>query len=171
MGASYLSNAAHVYRFVLFLCLSTHIPVLFIALTPAWMIPASFPTIASLCSTTFDQIFVPYLPLPSHQVSSFASGVHTFLIWDLYISAIAFLIWAIFLYRNATTEKAIVDPNSSLPIYRELLLGGRRGEENVWWKLGGKIAGWSVIAGPMGALAMVLWERDAIVRQKIKQGI
>lgn len=80
------------------------------------------------------------------------------------------------LYRNATTEKAIVDPNTSLPIYRELLTGEKRrggGEEGrrEWRKLGVKVVGWGMLAGPAGVVGRLLWERDSIVRLKIKQGL
>jgi hypothetical protein len=94
----------------------------------------------------------------------------------MYIASSAFILWAVLLYRNATTEKAIVDPNTSLPIYRELLIGERRkdsGEEgrSEWRKLGVKVVGWGVLAGPAGIVGRLLWERDSIVRLKIKQGL
>jgi hypothetical protein len=75
------------------------------------------------------------------------------------------------LYRNATAEKAIVDLNSSLPIYRELLAGEKRnkGEEREWKSLGVKVIGWGVLAGPVGVVGRLLWERDSIVGLKIKQ--
>jgi hypothetical protein len=171
LGTSYLNNVKHVYRFVVALCVSTHIPVVIIALLPLWAIPESAPTLTFLGTNNLFDVFVPYLPLRSHKVSTLAEGVHTFLIWDLYIGAGAFLTWAVLLYRNATSEKAIVDPNKSLPIYGELILGNRPQDRPLWETLLPKIALWTLVSGPMGALAILLWERDAIVRQKIKQGL
>ncbi|KAH6702038.1 hypothetical protein BKA61DRAFT_561324 [Leptodontidium sp. MPI-SDFR-AT-0119] len=171
LGATYLSNAKHVYRFILTLCLITHLPILILSSLPPSLIPSTLPTLRAMSAQSPLDIYIPYLPLPSHQVSSLEEGVHTFLIWDMYIGSFAFLLWGILLYRNATTEKAIVDPNTSLPIYRELLLGERIGDGMAWRKLAGKVVMWCILAGPIGALAVLLWERDAIVRQKIKQGI
>ncbi|TVY21819.1 Citreoviridin biosynthesis protein D [Lachnellula arida] len=170
-GTSYLNNVKHVYRFVLALCIITHVPVVVIALLPPWAIPESTPTLAFLGKNNILDIFVPYFPRPSYRVHVLAEGVHTFLMWDLYIGAAALLTWAVLLYRNATSEKAIVDPNKSLPIYGELFLGNRPQDAPLWRKLFPKIALWTLVSGPIGALAILLWERDAIVRQKIKQGL
>lgn len=192
-AAHYLSNAGYVYRFVLGLCMVTHIPILLLTLLPSSLfqlpmittfvtpdgvaLPLPGPKfLTTLLKPSFTSVYIPYFPLPSHQVSSLADGIHVFLLWDLFLGSIAFLLWAILLYRNATTEKAIVDPTTTLPIYRELLAGEKeRGEWNggkmLWRKLCMKICVWWVVSGPVGALAVLLWERDAIVRQKIKQGI
>lgn len=79
------------------------------------------------------------------------------------------------LLRNARTERAIADPEKSLPVYRELLVGekgkGDAGGEKTTRKLVLKLVSWCLAAGPIGAVTVLLWERDAIVRQKIKQGI
>ena len=171
LGTSYLSTAKYVYRFVMALCIMSHLPVLLITLLPYWIVPDSAPTLAALSQSNFFEVYVPYFPLLSYQVPNLAVGVHTFLQWDLYVGSTAFLLWAILLYRNATTEKAIVDPNTSLPIYRELLLGEGLEDRMLWRKLLLKIVVWSLVSGPVGALSILLWERDAIVRQKIKQGI
>lgn len=93
----------------------------------------------------------------------------------MYIGATAFVLWAILLYRNATTERDAVDPNNSLPKYRELLGGEKGGKkakgDKATRRLVFKVVGWSLLGGPMAAVAVLLWERDAVVRQKIKQGI
>jgi hypothetical protein len=112
--------------------------------------------------------------LPHIKSPNLASGVQSFLQYDIYIASLAFILWAALLFRNATTEKAIVDPNTSLPTYRELLVVEKRrsgGTEREWSKLGLKIVGWGVLAGPAGAVANLLWERDGIVRLKIKQSL
>lgn len=171
LGASYLGTAKHVYRFILTLCTITHVLVLLITLLPSWIVLGYSPTLSFLARHNFIDVFVPYFPLPSHKVTSLGDGVLTFLQWDLYVGSAALLLWAIVLYRNATTEKTIVDPNTSLPIYRELLSGEREEDAKLWRKILWKIGGWMLVSGPMGALASLLWERDTIVRQKIKQGL
>jgi len=170
-GTSYLRNVKYVYRFVLAMCLCTHIPVIVIAILPSWVFPSWAPTLAFLGSYNLFDVFVPYFPLRSHQVSTLAEGVHTFLIWDLYIGAAAFLSWALFLYRNATTERNIVDTKGSLPVYKKVFLGHNSEDAGLWRKVLGKMTVWTLISGPMGALTILLWERDTIVRQKIKQGL
>ncbi|KAJ8065651.1 hypothetical protein OCU04_006324 [Sclerotinia nivalis] len=169
LGASYLSNAKHVYRFMLTFCVLTHLPVLLIALIPASAISDTLPKLAPYASLNFFDIYVPYFPFPlSHRVPNLASGAHTFLQWDLATGSTALLLWAILLYRNATAEKSIVDPKTSLPSYQiqEMnKIGALRR------KLLVKIGMWTLIAGPIGAATVLLWERDEIVRQKIKQGI
>ncbi|CZT52940.1 uncharacterized protein RSE6_14350 [Rhynchosporium secalis] len=172
LGTTYLSNAKHVYRFILALCMLAHLPILVLSLLPSSLISASsFPTLHAMSTQSPREIYIPYLPTPTHKISSLAEGAHTFLIWDVYVGSFAFLLWGILLYRNATMEKAELDPNTSLPIYKELLLGERIMSGMVWRKLAGKVVLWCVLAGPIGALSVLLWERDAIVRRKIKQGI
>lgn len=175
LGAEYLNNAKYVYRFILGLCIATHVPVLLIAILPSWLFPSFSPLLSRLGRETISSVYVPYFPSLSHELSSFGEGVHTFLLWDMYIGATAFVLWAVLLYRNATTEKDVVDPNNSLPKYRKLLVGekgGKKGKgDKATRKLILKVAGWSLVGGPMAAVAVLLWQRDAVVRQKIKQGI
>ncbi|KAG4030298.1 hypothetical protein MFRU_012g00410 [Monilinia fructicola] len=174
LGASYLSNAKHVYRFLLITCALTHLPVLLIALIPASAIIDILPKLAPYASLNFFDIYVPYFPFPlSQRVADLASGSHVFLQWDLTTGSTALLVWAILLYRNATTEKSIVDPKVSLPSYqiRELLAGEGNKAGALRRKLLVKIGVWTLVAGPIGAATALLWERDEIVRQKIKQGI
>jgi hypothetical protein len=171
LGTSYLSNAKPVYRFVLALCNLTYIPVLLITLLPTSIVPISLTYLSALSHENLASVFIPSPPLLTHRITSLSEGVHNFLIWDLYVGSAALLLWAVLLYRNATTEKAIVDPNTSLPIYRELLLEKRGQDGMLRRKLVWKIGIWGLVGGPIGALAVLLWERDEIVRQKIKQGI
>jgi hypothetical protein len=169
LGTSYLNSAKHVYRFIITLCVTTHLSALLLAILPPTAIPTTSPLLQSLSVHSFTQVYLPYFPTLTHQVPSFAAGVHAFLQWDIYIGGAAMLLWGVLLHRQATSENMAVDPSSSLPSYREL--EGGKGERIMWRKLFGKIALWMVLAGPSGALAVLLWERDAIVRQKTKQGI
>jgi hypothetical protein len=180
-GTSYLHNAKHVYRFVLALSIITHLPILLLTLFPASLLPSFSPLdplasspLLTLLAQTPSSVLIPTFPSTTQKASSLAEGIQTFLQWDIYVASTAFILWAILLYRNATTEKAIVDPNTSLPKYRELLAGEKRGEwgeEREWRKLGFKVVCWGLLAGPVGVVGRLLWERDSIVRLKIKQGL
>jgi hypothetical protein len=181
LGTSYLHNAKHVYRFVLTICIATHLPILLLSLFPAFLLPSLSPLsphssspFLTVFSQTPSSVFIPPWPFPNAAIASLEDGVQTFLQWDIYIGSLAFILWAMLLYRNATMEKAIVDPNTSLPKYRELLAGEKkmdRGEEREWRKLCFKVVVWGLLAGPVGVVGRLLWERDSIVRLKIKQGL
>lgn len=173
-GASYLSSVKHVYYFALTLCVLTHLPVLLIALVPASVIADILPKLSPYASLNFFDIYVPYFPFPlTHRVSDLANGTHTFLQWDLATGSTALLLWAIVLYRNATTEKTIVDPDTNLSSHqiREMRTGEGNRVGALSIELMAKIGVWTLIAGPIGAATVLIWERDEIVRQKIKQGV
>ena len=92
-------------------------------------------------------VYIPPFPSPSSKISSLAEGVHTFLIWDVYIGSFAFLLWGMLMYRNAVGEKV------------------------AWMGLLGKVGVWCVLGGPIGALTVLLWERDGLVMgEKVKKG-
>lgn len=183
LGTSYLHNAKHTYRFVLALCITTHLPILFLTLFPAFFLrspspldPLSESPLLTLVSQTPSTVFIPKsLPhFGSTNTTYLASGVQNFLQWDIYIGSTAFILWAMLLYRNATTEKAIADPNRNLPMYGELLVGETRRdkvEDREWRKLWVKVVWWGILAGPVGVVGRLLWERDSIVKVKIKQGL
>ncbi len=127
--------------------------------------------LSHLAHSTFASVFIPPIPPSAAPVHDMADGVHVFLQWDIYIATTACLLWGMVLYHNASAEKEIVDPSKSLPVYRQLLLGETPRGQKLWEKLPVKLAMWTIVAGPVGALTILLWERDAIVKQKIKQGI
>lgn len=56
------------------------------------------------------------------------------------------LLWGVLLHLNAATGKPVVG-------------------------LLGKIGVWTALAGPVGALAALLWERDEVVKEKTKHGL
>jgi hypothetical protein len=165
LGAAYLNSAKHVYRFIIGVCLITHLPALLISLLPLSALLGSTSILQRLLKPNFAEVFVPYFPTLTHQAADFAAGVHTFLQWDIYISVVAMLLWGIFLHRNVMKENISVDPNASVPISRQSRDG------MTWKKLFMKVGFWTIISGPIGALAVLLWDRDAIVGQKTKQDI
>jgi hypothetical protein len=150
-GVSYLSNAKYVYIFALALSIATHIPVIALTLLPPGTIQYSFEILSQLSQSNFYGVFVPHTPVFGHEFLSLSQGVHNFLVWDLYIGCTSFMLWAVLLHRNAT--------------------GGAVGGGMSWAKRFWKVLTWSLISGPMGAVTVLLWERDAVVGLKVKQGI
>jgi hypothetical protein len=149
-GIPYLNNVKHVYRFVIAFSIITHIPVIAITLLPPEIFPDWASDLIQLSHSSFYEVYVPYFPVLSHQVSSLAEGVHNFLLWDLYVGSASVLVWAILLYRNAASEKP---------------------QDGAFWKIAWKVSTWTLVSGPMGASAILLWERDAILGQKVKRGV
>jgi len=172
----YLRSARLVYGLVLTFCIITHVSALVLAILPHHMLPDMYidPTFVSLVgSTTFASVFLPPLPLPGHQAQDLTAGVHAFLQWDMYISATALLLWGSVLYRDTSLENERIE---SLPIHRirSIIPGSatwQGWQRSSWQKLTVKVWGWSIVAGPFGALAVLFWERDEIVKEKIKQGV
>ncbi|TAQ86092.1 hypothetical protein B7494_g5587 [Chlorociboria aeruginascens] len=162
LGATYLNNAKHVYRFILTFCIITHIPALLIALSPSSLIPGSAPTLATLAQTNIFEAYAPHFPSFQHKAPNLATGIRIFLQWDLYLGSTAAILWAVLLFQNATAEKTILDPTTHLPKYRDVLLGKTLQDEMKWRKLALKISMWSLLSGPIGAVTVLLWERDAI---------
>lgn len=170
-SGTYLISVRRIYAMALFFCLATALPALFLSIVPPSLISESWPIPAQMAETTLTAVFIPKLPIPGTPIRDLADGVHNFLQWDLYIASAAGLLWAILLHRNASTEKEIADPKVSLPPHHEPSVGGRSKNQRLWRRLILKATLWTIIAGPFGAVAVLLWERDAIVKQKVKQGI
>jgi hypothetical protein len=175
-AARYLQYSGVVYSSVIAFCTFTHIAALALAIFPPELLPDRHvdPALVSLLdSTTFASVFIPSLPLPGHQVEDFAAGVHAFLQWDVYISTTALLLWALVLYRNTAPQQELAQP---LPTHRKrsIIPGSvtwQGWQRRSWQKVIVKVGAWSIVAGPYGAIVVLLWERDEIVKQKVKQGI
>lgn len=150
LGTSYLSAAKYAYGFVLVFCMITHLAALAIAIFPPSTFENSTAELIRLSQSDIFGVYVPKPPVFGLKFPSFAEGVQNFLVWDLYVGMTAVLLWATLLYRNATSANA-----SWLS----------------WPTLGFKILAWTLFSGPMGAATILLWERDAIIGQKVKQGI
>lgn len=150
LGASYLKAAKFPYVFVVAFCAITHLPVLALsALSPSFFenAPAE---IVRLSQSDLYGVYVPHAPIYGLKLGSLAEGVQNFLVWDLYIGLTSVLLWTVLLYRNATSTTTSW---LSLPtlIIKTLI--------------------WTLVSGPMGAAAILLWERDAIVGEKTKRGV
>jgi hypothetical protein len=144
-AASYLRAAQNTYVMILIICISTHAITIFICAVSAWpFIPIGdyLPFDKFEESVTFSSVFLPTTPLPGCTVADLAEGAHIFLQWDIYISATSCLLWGVVLYRNIYSIS--------------------------WYRLALKVLTWSALAGPFGALAILLWERDMITKRKTK---
>jgi len=151
---SYLDAAAPRYRLVFGLCMITHIPVIAIALLSPTTLLGYSPTLTRFLQSTFSDIFIPYGLDTNYKVSSLAAGALNFLHWDFYVGGTAFIVWASALYRDAEKQSTL-----------------GTGSGDAWWKLIWKIIAYTLISGPVGASTVLLWERDAILRQKKEKDI
>ena len=90
-------------------------------------------------AVTLKDVFLPSNIWTGAQVSDMVQGAHGFFQYDQYIGSIAAIIWAITLRYNVE--------NKSMSATQ-------------WAQLAFEIVGYSTVAGPTGALVMLLWKRD-----------
>ncbi|KAI4746689.1 hypothetical protein E4T50_02995 [Aureobasidium sp. EXF-12298] len=95
-------------------------------------------------------LFIPVSPFSGKQASTLSEGAHWFLQWDMTLMFISYLVWAYF------AAVKVIYLNSGV-FSTQLVL---------------RLAGWSLLFGPMGATMLAIWERDDIVfeveEQKVK---
>ncbi|KAI4746408.1 hypothetical protein E4T50_03268 [Aureobasidium sp. EXF-12298] len=95
-------------------------------------------------------LFIPVSPFSGKQAGSVGEGAHWFLQWDMTLMFLTYLVWAYFAVVKVIYPKSGVFSTSLLV----------------------RLAGWSLLFGPMGAALLAIWERDDIVfkveEQKIK---
>jgi hypothetical protein len=95
-------------------------------------------------------LFIPVSPFSGKQASTVGEGAHWFLQWDMTLMFLTYLVWAYF------AAVKVLYPRSGV-FSAPLLL---------------RLAGWSLLFGPMGAAMLAIWERDEIVfkveEQKVK---
>lgn len=145
------------YRFVSLLAFIPQTALLALAVTPAHAVPDMVVSLVpGLTRQSFEQVdlataFVPYWPWDSPQAVLSAKTVKAeglvelvkmFLQWDTYCGGLAILAWSAFVYSVARPEKRFL--SSVLP----------------------RIIVWTVFGGPVGAAAMLLWERDSSARRQ-----
>lgn len=150
LGATYLRAVKYPYIFVIVFCTLTHLPVLAISALPPSFFENAPAELVRLSKSDLLGVYVPHPPIYGVKLGGLAEGVQNFLVWDLYTGLTSVLLWATLLYRNATAATGN------------------------WLTLPGlivKIVVWTLVSGPMGAAAALLWERDAIVSEKVKKGI
>jgi len=134
---AYLWNVRPLYIISMAICVTVHLNVLAICFLPSEVL-AQFPILGIYKDVSFASVFIPPLPTSSFKITSLAEGTHIFLLWDMYVSSAAALVWAANLVRNADPSKFGI----------------------TWWA---KSAALAVVSGPTGALVMALWGRDAKV--------
>ena len=154
---SYLSAAKSIYRFVFSISTITHIAALAMTLLSPKTLSGNYsPTLTHFLHSNFTNVFIPYWPTFNHQVPDLATGSLIFLHWDMYLGSTAVLLWAALLFHDAAATG---------------LLGNKPGDADVWGKLAWKVPFYTLLSGPVGCAAVLLGERDAIVRHKVKRGI
>lgn len=142
----YFWHARPLYIAALVICGVFHVNVLAICLLPEWLTEI-FPIVGTYRSVSFASVFIPPFPLPPFEAVSVSRGIHIFLIWDMYISGTAALVWAALQARNVSSRTFGVN-----------------------WVL--KMIGFTIMTGPTGAFVMALWERDsAVVELLIEQAM
>lgn len=160
-SSSMRAHLVGVYRYILFLCFVPQILLLTVAITPAGIVP-------KVLKPVFEQVdlvsaFVPSWPWNSptaNELVGAAAGlssaavvtadgkaelVKLFLQWDAYCGGAAILAWAAFIYGMDRPEKSII--SSIVP----------------------KALVWTVLGSPVGAAAMLLWERDGVAVGAVAQ--
>jgi hypothetical protein len=173
LSTSYLISAGRVYTFLMTFGVLTHLPPLLMTLCPTEFVYSVSPRLASYIAssdTRFSSVYVPHAPLPSWRSSSLADAIHTFLWWDTYVSGFATVTWAIVLVLSASFEQGRNSPETWRSLHGHSTRS-RGAIGKVWFGFLVKIVGWTVIAGPFGAVTMLLWERDATagVKEKVRQ--
>ncbi|KAH8810635.1 hypothetical protein F5884DRAFT_779934 [Xylogone sp. PMI_703] len=157
VSATYLSTANKVYTFIISFAVITNLLALLVTILPADIISTVSPAIASSITNSpvpisFFTIYLPRPLLPSWKAVNLADAVHTFLHVDTYASAFAALAWALILRSRTITDKQI--SGIDLRFMVRLLV-------------------WIMLAGPFGAIAVLMWEREGWLAEmeKAKGGI
>jgi len=145
--ASYLPSVRRYYSLALVLCASTHIPIVLLSLLSPSIFESWSPTLAAAAGVSFPEVFIPPLPLLSWRMRDYAEGVHVFVQWDTYISALASTLWATMLLRNVSSE-------SNAELFPRVLT---------------RAVTWFFLAGPFGPVIDLLRQRDEIACKKMKQ--
>jgi hypothetical protein len=94
-------------------------------------------------------LFIPVSPFSGKQAGTVGEGAHWFLQWDMTLMFLTYLVWAYF------AAVKVIYPKSGV-FSAPLLL---------------RLAGWSLLFGPMGAAMLAIWERDDIVFGVIEQKV
>ncbi|KFY28002.1 hypothetical protein V493_03136 [Pseudogymnoascus sp. VKM F-4281 (FW-2241)] len=143
---AYFWHARPLYIGALFIAGVFHVNVLAICLLPEWIMD-NLPIAGTYRNVSFASVFLPPVPLPPFEVVSTIRGIHTFLIWDMFVSGLAALVWAALQTRNVSSRTF-----------------------DAKWVL--KAIGYTIVTGPSGAFVMAMWERDsAIVELLIEQAM
>lgn len=138
----------HLYRFVLTITVVSQSALLAVAL-----LLSTTTTTALLFQGTVDlpRVLIPYWPWNSPVLdeaiwrgtgTGLPALVQLFLQWDIYSGGLALLVWAVHSYHVT-------------------------GEPSFLWNVVPKVAFWTALGGPVGAATVLLWERDAILLQRM----
>jgi len=144
-GKAHLDTAGYAYRYVVALCTVSQVVLLAVALTPASAVPAQWAPVFE--EIGFASAFIPYWPsnIPAVEVTALSATGHggaalvkLFFQWDIYCGGLAILLWALYVHGVAVPGRSLAG-------------------------LLARVVAWTLLAGPTGAAAIVLWERDQAV--------
>lgn len=137
IGALDSEGMNHAYRFAFALAALTNCITLGLIFSVQW-----FPTPIAASNghtITLKEVFVPSNFRIESQISDMVQGAHGFFQYDQYVGSSAIIIWAMTLRFNE----------------RNGFMSARH-----WVQLAFEIFGYILVAGPTGALVMLLWTRD-----------
>jgi hypothetical protein len=140
---SYLAYASRVYQFVILMAIISNLISIVPTLTPSSIFTFFNPFLSTVVKSNFSDVFIPSSAILGKPMQTFTRGVLTFAQADFYVGDLAMLIWAVLL-QNEAKAMPKNKPDSTL-------------------KLLFKVAGWTLIGGPIAATAILLWERDEIL--------
>jgi hypothetical protein len=179
----YLSSAKFVFIFVQIACVMSHmscliwsiVPVEFLDAVPDWFGPWET-SLKGLFAATLPGVFFPDSPLspPASEITNPVSLAHLaafMLRWDMYAGLLALLVWAVFLFLNAGSDRGAFESVYALMNQDKLAIGKGQKPLFTWLRFGLNVSSWCLIGGPVAAAAYLLKERDGIVRQKVKMGV
>jgi hypothetical protein len=132
-----LESLNQAYRFAFALATLTHYITLGLIALVQW-----FPALIAVFdghAVTYQDVFLPPNFRTRAQISDMVQGAQNFFQYDQYVGSIAAIIWATTLRYNL----------------RNKFMSAMQ-----WVQLAFEIIGYTMVAGPTGALVMLLWNRD-----------
>jgi len=147
VSSAYLPAISQVYQIIIALSALIHIPTILLLLLPPGVFAPFSAKLAEWATLSLVDVLVPPFPSLSWKMQSLAEGVHVFLLWDFYMTAVSSLIWAVALLHTAYLVN-----KEGIP----------------WAAVGTKLVLWTAIGGPFAAATVILWERDTLLSRKIK---
>ncbi|KAI2462736.1 hypothetical protein F4781DRAFT_441994 [Annulohypoxylon bovei var. microspora] len=131
---------ARAYLFAFFWCVVSQLVPL-VLIMAVHIYPSAFPSRLREAWTIFN-VFLPPPFWSTEKMTSMATGMHDFFLYDQYAGSTAAIVWTLGLYLNSrTTSMKLIN----------------------WAKLATTIAALIVFTGPAGAAVWLMWEREQLL--------